>query len=263
MNPRYSAPSHFMPLPELLSDEPGSYEIIDSHEIRGLPTNGMVDQVNKVMLVPLDAAGRVVSRHECAHVLWTPARMPNVRGYRGYLQAVEDGRINRGLRWIGLGIDLDEEQLAQVVKLGAEDLEHDSTGLLHWALRSVASYGTNAEQPLLALIDDDTHLSLPFQQPLTPPLAHRVREIVVRTHRKLERARKRESGPVAGPRSALLIARWLRRELVKQGLPEPKERGALVCCLGAESELSGRARRPWLARGLLGGGGGGGNGGPG
>ena len=257
MDQRYSAPSHFMPMPELISDEPGSYDIIDSNEVRGLPTNGMVDQVNKVMLVPLDAAGRVVSRHECAHVLWTPARMPAVRGSVSYLQAVEDGRINRGLRSIGLGIDLDDDQLALVVKLGVHDLEHEAAGLQQWALRTIASYGTNAEEPLLALVDRNTPRPLPFTRPLPPPLSQRVLDIVTRTHDKLERARKREGGPVANPKSARLIARWLRRELLMLGLPEPKRRGGLACCLGAGPGTPGRGSSGRLARDLLNGTGGG------
>ncbi len=239
----YSDPSQFMPMPELLTDEPGTYEIIDSLKVRGLPTNGMVDQVNKVMFVPLDAAGRVVSRHECAHVLWSPVRLPRVRGYKGYLQAVEDGRINRGLRLIGLGMDLEEEQLEQVVKLGAIDLEHSDQGLVHWALRTIASYGTNAEQPLLALIDDSADRLLPFPGPLAAPPSHPVRDLVVGTCQKLERAREREGGPVAGDKSVQKIARWLRRELLSLGLPEPRNSGSLVCCLGAGPGLSGNARR--------------------
>ena len=232
MNERYTTPTHFMPLPELLSDAPGTYEIIDSRGIRGLPTNGMVDLVNQFMLVPLDAGGRTVSRHECAHVLWSPPRAPAVRGHPAFLQAVEDGRINRGLRFIGLGIDLDAAALAQVVELGRDDLTHGEEGLLQWALRTVASYGTNAETPLLSLIDENGGAELPLG-PLPVPLSQRVREIVVQTGHKLERAREREEGPVGSQQSAPKIARWLRGELRKLGLPDPpKGSGRWVCCGG-------------------------------
>jgi hypothetical protein len=253
VNQLYGDPSNFMPIPEFLTDDPEHYEIIDSNEVRGLPSNGMVDQVNKVMFVPLDASGRVVSRHECAHVLWTPIRGPRIRGYMGFLQAVEDGRINRGLRLIGLGIDLEEEQIEQVVRLGKIDLEHDKQGLLHWALRTIASYGTNAEQPLLALIGDGASPALPFEEPLEASLPRRVRDLVVCTHGKLERARVRERGPVARPKTVQRIARWLRCELLKLGLPEPKNGGPVGCCLGAGTRIPNSVRRRRLRREAFGG----------
>lgn len=254
MNERYSAESHFMPLPELLTDAPGIYDIVDSRSVEGLPTNGMVDQVNQVMVVPFDAPGRVVSRHECAHVLWTPVRRPALPGSPAFIQAVEDGRINRGLRVIGLGIDLERPELAQVVELGAQDLERGDEGLCQWALRTVASYGTNAERPLLALVDMVSAPLLPFGgvQPLSLP--HRVHAVVVRAHAKLERARVRAEGPVGSARDVNAIARWLRRELSALGLPEPATGGALVCCLGSGPARRKRGGRKWRSRGLLGGG---------
>ena len=260
MSQQYLDPSHFMPMPELLTDEPGVYDIIDSREVRGLPTNGMVDQVNQIMLVPLEPSGRVVSRHENGHVMWSPTRPLATRGYRGYLQAVEDARINRGLQCIDVAIDLDEEQLARVVELGAGDLERGGGGHVHWALRTIASYGTNARKPLLALIVEDPTLPLGFDRRLPPPLSHRVRDIVLCTHRKVERARVRDGGPVGTPESARRIARWLRGELLKLGLPEPKNTTTTLCCLGAGPRplgTAGRGRRGLHAHLLLGGKGGG------
>ena len=123
MNDPCAVKTHYMPLPELLTGRPGTYEILDANELKGLPTNGMVDQVEQVMVVPLDEPGLVVARHECGHVLWSPETPPKVRGYPGYLQAVEDGRINRGLACIGLPMRLDEKSLARVVELGAPSLD--------------------------------------------------------------------------------------------------------------------------------------------
>ena len=132
-----SIPEHWMPYPELVADEPGPYEILDSTRVRGLPTSGMADKVNHVIVVPFGPQGRVVSRHELAHVLWSPKRLPRVRGFIGYLQAVEDARINRGLQNLGLGLELDAAQIDEVRGLGRHDLEHGPPGVLAWALRSV------------------------------------------------------------------------------------------------------------------------------
>jgi len=243
MTDRYSAPSHFMPYPELLAETPDPYEIVDSTAVRGLPTDGMVDQVRRLMLVPLDASGLVVGRHECAHVLWSPERMPRQRGYAGYLLAVEDGRINSGLRRIGLGIDLDAEQLDRIVELGREDLRHGELGLVYWALRSIASHGTSAWHPLLALVDEMAPLA-PGAAPALPLFpAQRARDLVVRAQRKLDEARARAGGPVADFERGVLVSRWLRRGLCALGLPEPPEDRRFVCCLAAGLALGGGGRR--------------------
>jgi len=269
MNDRYSVPWHFMPLPELLSDEPGTYEIIDSREVRGLPTNGMVDQVNKIMFVPLEPAGRPVSRHECGHVMWTPPDMRVAPSLLAYVQAVEDGRINSGLREIAMGIDLEKAQLGQVVELGRRDLEHGDEGIVRWALRTVASCGTNAEQPLLELADGPVTLPLPLELPGESGEEQAARQLtearalVLEVRRRLEHAREREGGPVGTEGCVRPIARWLRKRLSRLGLPTVEGQGTLICCLGGGPAAGGGTRRGRRAEGLLGGRFGGDAGGPG
>ncbi len=232
MSDRYSAPSHFKPMPEFVSHEPGVYDIVDSRKVAGLPTNGMVDQENQVMVVPLEREGVVVSRHEVAHVAWTPKRVRSIGGSPAFIQAVEDGRINRGLQVIGLEIELDESALAHVVELGARDLDHGDAGLACWCLRTVASFGTNAVDPLMALIDEFLPPLLPLRGILEVKRPRKVRDLVRRAHARLERARVSADAPVADFAQVQRIARWLRGELADLGLPEPPHEPGRLCCLG-------------------------------
>ena len=75
------------------------------------------------MWVPLKPEGRVISRHELGHIKWSPRRMPRIRFSLEVFLAVEDARINTGLRLSHVPIDLSPEQCERVVELGRSDLE--------------------------------------------------------------------------------------------------------------------------------------------
>ena len=233
MDDDYTVSEHWMPYPEIVAEASDPYEIIDSTRVSGLPSNGMADKVNRVLYVPLEAQGRVVSRHELAHVLWSPTRLPRVRGFAGTLQALEDARINRGLQNLGLGLELDASQIEEVRGLGRHDLEHGPEGVVTWALRTVASFGTNVEGPLLELAEGPEQACLPLAGASDEPLLPAVRAIVLETRRRLDEAQRRSGADVADFERVRGIARWLARQLRRLGLPEPKGRAAVLCCLGA------------------------------
>jgi hypothetical protein len=204
----------------------------------------MADKVNRVLCVPLEPEGRVVSLHELAHVLWSPERLPRVRGYAGYLQAIEDARINRGLQSLELGLELDASQIEEIRGLGRHDLEHGPAGVLAWALRTVASFGTNVEEPLLALSEGPEQPCLPLAGASDEPLLPTVRAIVKETRRRLDEAQRHNDDDVVDFEKARGIARWLSRELRGLGLPEPKGGGTVLCCLGEGPLPRGSGRRP-------------------
>src|SRR5213593_4942653 len=95
----WTVDDHWKPYPELITRDGKPYHIEDSRGMPGLPTIGMTDKVGRVLWVPFDAAGRVVSQHELAHVRWTPAVVDVKRlGVPvPFLRAVEDARVNIGL----------------------------------------------------------------------------------------------------------------------------------------------------------------------
>ena len=232
--------SSFLPFPELVEPGPhdGPWTVADSNAQDWLPTNGATDKLHKKIFVPLEPGGEGVSLHELAHVRWSPDRFPRVRFPLICLQAVEDARINLGLRETGLPFELDREQLAHVAHLATQDVKagHLATTIM----RAIASLGTDAAPVLQAEID---------------ALPRRAAEVasywVRRTEDRLLAARKRVGGPVAPFRVAHQIAKDLARDLGRRGLlPKDLEVRGLGCCRvlvegegDGDETFMGRARR--------------------
>jgi len=230
--------SSFLPFPELVEAGPhdGPWTVADSNAQDWLPTNGATDKLGKKIYVPLEKGGEGVSLHELAHVRWSPDRFPRVRFPLICLQAVEDARINLGLRETGLPFELDREALAHVAHLAAQDVKagHLATTIM----RAIASLGTDAAPVLQAEID---------------ALPRRAAEVadywVRRTEDRLLAARLRVDGPVAPFRVAHQIAKDLARDLGRRGvMPKDFKVQGLGCCQvvieGEEGDgFLGRARR--------------------
>jgi hypothetical protein len=222
---------HWKPYPEIVDGGGGTYEIIDSRDLPGLPTTGMTDKAERVLWVPLDEDGRVVSQHEMGHVLWSPATFDGKR-FRVpvlFVRAVEDARVNLGLRQIGQPLRFPERLGGEVLRIARDDLRHDD--VVSFTLRTVASLGTNVEPPLRALVAGDGE-----------PVFATVRELVDETLARLERGRRWSLDPVPTFAHGVKVARWLAGEFKKRGFPEPQSPdGVLVGCCGAGA-AAGHAR---------------------
>ncbi|MCA9505468.1 MAG: hypothetical protein KC616_20415 [Myxococcales bacterium] len=170
------------------------------------------------LFVPLERGGLGVSRHELAHVRWSPRRFPRVRHPLIVLQAVEDARINLGLERIGLVVTLDREQLAHVAHLAARDAKAGDVAAT--VIRAVASLGTEGEAALREEI-----AALPgFQADLA-------RRLVEDVEARLLSAAGRSDRPVAPFRVAREAARDLARRLEQYDLLRPDhEVEGLGCC---------------------------------
>jgi len=238
----YTNEDHWKPLPELVADGKGQYEIIDSRDLPGMPTDGMTDKAERVMWVPLDASGRPVSLHEMAHVKWSPETV-DVKALRVpmmFLRAVEDARVNLGLRHIALPVEFGERLRGEIVTLAGQDLAHGE--VVTFTLRAVASFGTNAAGRISDLVSGDEEA-----------IFVTVRELVAETGRRLERARWQNRSMVASFAQGVEIARWLAAELKKRGFPVPRDRGAvLVGCCGGVRGAPGSVRRHGIGAQLRG-----------
>jgi hypothetical protein len=198
------------PYPELVEREPCSapYEIRDARA-DVLPTRGMVDLAKRVMWVPLEAGARSVTRHELAHVAWSPLRPARVRFDARVLMSVEDARINLGLAGLDLPVVLDAEGHAHVLMLLAQDAKRGDGFALF--VRSIASLGTSVEEAVEAQL-----LAAPG------PLGPRVVAWMARVRSDLEAARGIARGPVAPHAIGVALARELARELRALGLLDAK-----------------------------------------
>src|SRR5262245_6729391 len=147
-----NVPAHHKPFPELVEPLPNPfpYTILDTAGKAWLPTNGMASIEHRTLLVPLTAEARSVTRHELAHVKWSPRRLPKVPFDVRYLMSVEDARGNLGLVRVGLPVLLGPAELAHVVRLSREDVA--ARDLHAFVLRAVAALGTNADLGVLAEI---------------------------------------------------------------------------------------------------------------
>ena len=233
---RRGRPQHYhqrqaMPYPELVgrvgeTGEVGGaapFRIFDTNQIRGLPTNGITSNEERVMGVPLDRAGRSVSLHECAHAKWSPIRPPRVRFDLGAYMAVEDGRVNLGLAAIHLPMRIALRDRAQVAKLIIDDCSIGDHAMVVYRL--LASLGTNVEESVAEFLGE-----LPLGiRAIAEDLRGDVRE------RLLASARRR-GAPVASDRVTLQIARDVARRLDAFGLIErhrelrgSEPTGCLVC----------------------------------
>lgn len=220
---RILRPRTCRPYPELFEPERGEgpYRIEDSNG-RPLPSRGLVNKVERWMFVPLDPWGRPVARHEGGHVRDSPPNLPRVRYDLRILHAVEDARINLGLDWREIPVELDPVALANVRKLAAEDEQRGD--LFALVIRSVASIGTNAEADLADLLT------------LYESQGTFVQGQVDRVRKGLERSRARARKPVAPFGAALRLARKLARELRRAGLLEADGSSSSPmgtgCCIG-------------------------------
>jgi hypothetical protein len=220
------------PYPELVEREAAGepYEIRDALG-EALPTRGMVDLRRRVMWVPLEASARSVTRHELAHVAWSPLRPARVRFDTRLLMALEDARINLGLAGLGLPVVLDPEGHAHVVMLLAQDAKgRDGFALF---VRAIASLGTSVEEAVEAQL-----LAAPG------PLGALVVAWMARVRRELEEARGIARGPVAPYAIGVALARELARELRALGLPAAGFGGLGVrwCKRGAAARAARRSR---------------------
>jgi len=199
--------SVFLPYPELVVPGPhqGAWSVEDSRDQDWLPSNGATNKSAKKIWVPLEPGGEGVTRHELAHVRFSPERFPRVRYPLIFLQAVEDARINMGLAVIGLPFDFDHAQRAHVAHLTARDAK--AGNIAATIVRAIASLGTN-----VAPITRSELEALP------PRAAEWAIAWVDRTESRLARARGRAGGPVASFRVARKIARDLARDLERRGL---------------------------------------------
>ena len=213
------------------------YEIIDSRGLPGMPSNGMTDKAARVMWVPLDASGRSVSRHELAHVVWSPTTVDPMalRVPMLFLRAIEDARVNLGLRHVGLPAEFDTRLANEIVALARRDLRHG--GIVTFTLRAVAAFGTNTAGRIASLVSGDE-----------AAIFATVRELIAETSKRLARARWGSADPAASFEQGVEIARWLAGEFRKRGFPIPGDGGAmLVGCCGGVGTGRGTARGRGIA----------------
>ncbi len=224
--PEVSGPprSVYLPYPELAEPGPhqGAWSVEDSRDQDWLPSNGATNKSARKIWVPLEPGGEGVTRHELAHVRFSPERFPRVRHPLIFLQAVEDARINMALAEIGLPFVMDRAQQAHVAHLAARDVK--SGNIAATIVRAIASLGTNA-----APITRSELEALPFR------VSEWAIDWVDRTEVRLARARGRAGGPVAPFRVARRIARDLARDLDRRGLvDEHFSVDGMGCCLVVE-----------------------------
>jgi hypothetical protein len=217
----------FLPYPELVEQEAGEkpYTIMDSLAVEGLPSTGMVSKEERLMFVPLAESGASTIRHELAHVRWSPTKLPRVSYDPCILLAVEDARINIALERLGLGVHLSADLIKRVVCLAAADLGRGD--IAAFALRTIASLGTNALGHVLAVLD-----------PGSPGAGELVRMLLAGVQAMLERSRSLAADKsIATFAGAMKAARFVARELESRGLkilPDGTLRITLVeggCCL--------------------------------
>src|SRR5262249_55720777 len=113
-------PSQHKPYPELAEPLPHAtpYWIVDSTGKPWLPTNGLTSLSERKLYVPLAEGAISVARHELGHVRWSPEHLPEVEHDVRALMAVEDARLNLGLRAIGVPVELTPGEQDLVVRLG-------------------------------------------------------------------------------------------------------------------------------------------------
>ncbi len=220
----------YLPYPELVETEPGvsPYRIHDSSEEPG-GGSGKVDKINRHLHVPLRSDGRPVSRHELAHVHWSPRCLPRVRFHPAVLHAVEDARINLGLEKVSLPMELDGEQRTYLRLLGLRDLKDGRAA--DFVLRWVASLGTSADAELTSVAGEEG-----------PGAAAVAERLVKRVRIRLERER---SGAVAPFAAGVSAARELAQDLRARGALDPDFREITLeisCCEKSPFAEVGRSR---------------------
>lgn len=215
------------PMPEMVDPRHVSYRYFDSTDMSFLPTNGMTDLKNRLLVAPID--DQATKRHELAHAKWSLVNFPELTFDARAFQAVEDGRINLGLARIGIPLELDDAAIAQVLSLLAGDMKERQWTFV--SLRAVAAIGTNALEPMFELVDRRAKRR-----------GKTLRTQVTRVSEELLAAAERRSRPVATAKDTRSIAERLAREL---GLDRPGPGGGRIACgclgLGGEIAAAGHA----------------------
>lgn len=196
-----------LPYPEIAEPvwDPREYEIHDSCNRIGAISLGMVDLVERIMLVPLSREGRGIARHELAHVRWSPKQMPETACDKLIVMCVEDARINLALEHKGLACALSGEFGVYARRLAHADLQQGARAVL--LLRCIASLGGDLTPQLMAIAAADPQLQ-PLAAWLVPEVAKRLEASRLRTP-------EREIAPL---HAALRIAAFVAKQLERHGL---------------------------------------------
>jgi hypothetical protein len=228
----------YLPYPEFVEAKAGKkpYTILDSLSVAGLPSTGMVSKKARLMFVPLAPSGLSTIRHELAHVLWSPMKLPKVSYDERILLATEDARINLALKRRGLPVEPVSEGLRRITILANEDLgRNDIAG---FTLRAIASLGTTA---LPTILD-----ALKFGPADADEVA---RPLLLFAEARLEESRLRSSDQqVATFLAVRKVADHIARELGKRGLLKTGALSRLSpsasgCCISCEPPGNGSVAR--------------------
>lgn len=212
----------FLPFPEIVEDKQGKkpYTILDSLATPGLPSTGMVSKQSRLMFVPLAASGSSTTRHELAHVRWSPTKLPKLPYEQAILLAVEDARINLALRHLGLPVEPHVDGLRRVAILANEDLGRKD--IAAFTLRSIASLGTTT----LPAVLDALKFGPEDAEEVTIPLLQFAKV-------RLEDSRLRAGDQqVATFLTARKVADHIARELNRRGLLKPDSLARLKASTG-------------------------------
>ena len=231
-----------MPYPELV--EPDEFKDREPYRIEGCPRyspSGQTDIGNRRMIIPLTPIGKMIARHEMAHVKWSPEKIPRVRYHQDIIQSVEDARINMGLANKGIPMGLETSLDKLVSERFDVDLEHKAFHAC--VLRTIASIGTSCEHRLKRKVRD-----------LPEPWGRNGSEWITRIENALVSGAKRKRLPVAPfalvRKLSLELAKDMellaqdkkeedRREREEEGREEEDDTGLIKEPGGKPSELEG------------------------
>ncbi len=224
------------PMPEMVDPRHVSYRYFDSTDMSFLPTNGMTDLKNRILVAPIDDEATV--RHELAHAKWSLVNFPELTFDARAFQAVEDGRINLGLERIGIPLELDDAAIAQVLSLLAGDMKERQWTFV--SLRTMAAIGTNVLEPMVELVEHRAKRR-----------GRTLRKQVTWVQEELLAAAERRSSPVASSQQTRRIAERLAHEL---GLDRPGPGGRRIACgcLGFGGEIGATAHAHGIVDTILG-----------
>jgi hypothetical protein len=204
----FDDPLRHLPYPELVEPQfdERDYEIHDSRHVHNAASIGMVNKVERIMLVPLSDDGVPVTRHELGHVKWSPRKLPTVPFDSLILLAVEDARINRALQRQALDCS-DERPLREYAfSLAMGDIAKGEYAV--FILRCIASIGTDLTQSLAEM----ARLEAPTLRPLLERLLS-----MVETGLEQSRLRTRKR-IIAASAAAVRIAAAVADELEQAGM---------------------------------------------
>jgi hypothetical protein len=184
-------------------DPERGYTVHDREDVR-VKGPGGTDRDKRRMVSPFTISGAMVARHELGHATWSPKKEKSRKKkiLLACIRAVEDARVNEGLRHLGMPVVFPRAQSERYQEHFS--VHANNVDVTQLVIRAISGCGSNLESRYAKVLRS---LYKSHENTLVPWVAG----MIAQTHKKMKRARG--DNAVFSHEQGVRIARWLAKNI--------------------------------------------------